>query len=330
MFRYFNMGFWFLGLLLFFWAVKSVELSSVTTLILKMKWGLIVVLSVYILINLVDAVAWKCALKPDEAEPVTLGKLWKIRQIGEAFNMATPLGTMGGEPLKAHLLKENYGLSFKQSISSLVVSRTTNLLGLILFLIIGSILIFPSDHITITFKTRALIGFSIFSILILLFLFFQIHGGLKTIANWATKLPFGNAIKHPLDHLEILSHHLVAYYKENPLRCIESVWYSFVGWVVGILELYLTLFFLGQTLSFADLWIIEALVQLIRVGSFFIPLNLGALESGSILIFASMGMSANLGLAVSFVRRIKELTWIALGLGMSGTMAFKPTKAKED
>ena len=99
---------------------------------------------------------------------------------------------------------------------------------------------------------------------------------------------------------------------------------------MGILELYLTLKFLGKTLSFIDLWIIEALIQLIKVGSFFIPLSLGALESGLVLIFSSMGMSSNLGLAVSFVRRIKELAWIALGLGISGTMTFKHPKRKED
>ena len=92
---------------------------------------------------------------------------------------------------------------------------------------------------------------------------------------------------------------------------------------MGILELYLTLLFLGKTLGFMDLWIIEGLAQLIKVGSFFIPLNLGVLESGMVLIFASMGMSSNLGLAVSFVRRIKEITWIGLGLGMGRSIAFK-------
>ena len=320
--------FWLLGFLLLVFAVQSVDIKSVTILLTKMKWGLLIVLSIYILINFADAAAWKYALKPDEAKTITLGQMWRIRQIGEAFNMATPLGTMGGEPLKAELLKEVYRLNMKQTVSSLVVSRTTNLLGLISFFLIGAVFIWRAPGIDSTFKTTSFIGLTVFSILILLFLFFQIHGGLKIISNWFAKFPLGKPIRHALKELETLSHHMANYYNENPIRCLESIWYAFVGWVLGVAELYLTLYFLGENLSLTDVWIIEALIQLIKVGSFFIPLNLGALESGMVIIFASMGMSTNLGMAASVVRRIKELVWIALGLGMSTSMVSKSFKGK--
>ena len=322
------MAFWLVGLALLIWAASSVDVSKVFNLILKMKWGLPLILSIYILINLADAVSWKYALKPLEAKPVTIWGMWRIRQIGEAFNMVTPLGTMGGEPVKAQLLKETYGLDMKQTISSLVVSRTTNLLGLVTFLIIGTALVWSSPDIAPAFKNTGLVGLTIFSTLILLFLFFQIHSGLKTIVNWFTTLPFRNSIQRLMEHLETLSHHMADYYHENSSRCLKSIWYSFVGWTLGILELYLTMYFLGYKLSLIDAWIIEALVQLIKVGSFFIPLSLGALESGTIFIFAAIGISANLALATSVVRRIKELTWIALGLGMSSSIALKSSKLK--
>jgi uncharacterized membrane protein YbhN (UPF0104 family) len=94
--------------------------------------------------------------------------------------------------------------------------------------------------------------------------------------------------------------------------------------------MYVTLYFLGHEVSFFDLWIIEALSQLVRVGSFFIPLSIGAQEGGLILIFSSMGMTADMGLAVSFVRRIKELVWVGMGLLMAWAMAFKPARSSED
>jgi len=77
--------------------------------------------------------------------------------------------------------------------------------------------------------------------------------------------------------------------------------------------------------SLEELWIIESLLQLIRAGSFFIPLSLGAQEGGLILIFTSLGMAGPLGLAVSFVRRIRELVWIALGLLLGWGMSFSPS-----
>ena len=104
------------------------------------------------------------------------------------------------------------------------------------------------------------------------------------------------------------------YYREHRGLFLKSIAFGFLGWVAGVLELYLTLYFLGIPVGFKELWIIEALLQLVRAGSFFIPLSLGAQEGGLILIFTSMGMAGPLGLAVSFVRRIRELVWIALGL----------------
>ena len=41
-------------------------------------------------------------------------------------------------------------------------------------------------------------------------------------------------------------------------------------------------------------------------------------------------MTGDMGLAVSFVRRIKELVWVGFGLLMGWGMAFKPAKVQLD
>jgi hypothetical protein len=71
-------------------------------------------------------------------------------------------------------------------------------------------------------------------------------------------------------------------------------------------------------------------LQLVRAGSFFIPLSLGAQEGGLILIFTSLGMAGPMGLAVSFVRRIRELVWIALGLLLGWGTSFRPSKVQPE
>ena len=94
---------------------------------------------------------------------------------------------------------------------------------------------------------------------------------------------------------------------------------------MGLVELYAILYFLGFPVSFYDLWVMEALAQLVKIGSFMIPMSLGAQEGGLILIFRALGYPANLGLAVSLVGRTKQLIWVGLGLALGGQMAFKPT-----
>ena len=104
------------GLLLFIWALREVDLSQVGDLILEIGPGLLAIVLAYGVVAWFDALSWKYTFKPEEAETIHPFAIWRIRTIGETFNAITPLGTMGGEPVKAHLLKEKYGLTYKQGL----------------------------------------------------------------------------------------------------------------------------------------------------------------------------------------------------------------------
>ena len=324
--RFLKPLFLILGLLLFIWAVRKVDVSQVGDLILKMGPGLLVVVLTYGLVAWFDALSWKYAFKPEEAEGIHPSTIWRIRTIGETFNAITPLGTMGGEPVKAHLLKEKYGLTYKQGVASQVVARTTLTVSLILFMIPGIVFLFMDQSISETFKVSSLTGLITFSILIFLFLLFQITGTLSQMAHGFNRLFPTQTPRPSLEHLVALCGMMSTYYREHRGLFLRSIAFAFLGWVAGVVELYFTLYFLGIPVGFKELWIIEALLQLIRAGSFFIPLSLGAQEGGLILIFTSMGLAGPLGLAVSFVRRIRELVWIALGLLLGWGTNFKPSK----
>jgi glycosyltransferase 2 family protein len=318
------------GLLLFIWALRKVDLAQVGDLLLTMGPGLVAVILAYGLVAWFDALSWKYAFKPDEAETIHPFALWRIRTIGETFNVITPLGTMGGEPVKAHLLKEKYGLSYKQGAASQVVARTTLTVSLTLFMIPGIVFLFMDNGISETFKASSLTGLITFSVLIFLFLLFQITGTLSRLAQGFNRLFPTKTPRPSLEHLVALCGMMSGYYRQHRGLFLKSVTFAFLGWVAGVLELYLTLYFLGIPVGFKELWIIESLLQLIRAGSFFIPLSLGAQEGGLIVIFTSMGMAGPLGLAVSFVRRIRELVWIALGLLLGWGTAFKPSKVPSE
>ncbi len=319
-----------LGIFLLGWAVSTVDLTVVGKLLLQLGTGFLLILAIYSVVTWLDTIAWKKNFNPEEETRFNLWQLWTIRQVGEAYNTITPLGTLGGEPVKSQLLKERHGLSLKQGMASQVVARTTFLLGLILFFIPGTFLIVQSNIVSDNFKSASLIGMAIFSTVILLFLLFQVTGALSVITGWISRLPLGNKIGVLMNKLEVVDRSISSYYEQHTKRVIQSVLYAFAGWVIGLGELYVTLYFLGFQPDLIDLWVIEALAQLVRAGSFFIPLSLGAQEGGLILIFTAMGMPADLGLTVSFVRRIKELLWVGLGLGIGSRLAFHPTQVQAD
>ena len=68
-------------------------------------FGAVSVLVIYYVGFLIDTASWHLTIERLGDRFRRLYDLWKIRMVGEAFNIATPLGTMGGEPVKAALLK---------------------------------------------------------------------------------------------------------------------------------------------------------------------------------------------------------------------------------
>jgi len=318
------------GFLLLGWAVSRVDLITVANLLINLGYGLVIILFIYGSVTWVDTIAWKKCFKLEEARQFRLWDLWCIRTVGEAYNTITPLGTLGGEPVKSQLLKERHGLSLKQGIASQVIARTSFLIALILFFVPGIFFTLQSSKIPENFQMACLVGMIGFSSLILLFIIFQATGSLGILAGWVLRFKLGVKINAFIEKLKLVDQGISSYYKQHSSRVIASVRYAFIGWVIGLGELYVTLYFLGYELNLIDLWVIEALAQLVRAGSFFIPMSIGAQEAGLLLIFTALGMPSNLGLTVSFVRRIKELIWVGLGLTIGWRLTFNPAQIKKE
>ena len=151
-----------MGCLLLGWAISIVDMASVLYLLKKLNGGFLIIFLIYIGVTWLDTLSWKSNFRPEEIHKFTNLDLWRIRQVGEAYNTITPLGTLGGEPIKAQLLKEHHGLSLKQGFSSLVIAKTTFLAGLILFFIPGIIMILESSKVSGEFKTISLAGMDFF------------------------------------------------------------------------------------------------------------------------------------------------------------------------
>ena len=159
---------------------------------------------------------------------------------------------------------------------------------------------------------------------------FQLTGTLGNMSQWfipkTTKPGLLNFLKK-LVHIDSL---FSVFYRKFPKRVFFSIFLAFLGWIVGLVEVYLVLYFLGFSPSFIDIWIIESMVQLVKAGSFFIPFSIGALEGGSVLIFLSLGYPASLGLAVPLIGRVKQLAWVALGLTLGWFIAFRSSSIKSE
>ena len=92
-----------------------------------------------------------------------------------------------------------------------------------------------------------------------------------------------------------------------PRRILSGIGVHLVGWLIGTVEVYVCLHFMGYPLSFAEAIVIESLAQAVRGAAFAVPGALGAQEGGLIALCALFGIPAEAALALSLVKRLADL-----------------------
>ena len=287
----------------------------------QIGWGLPLVLAIYFVAFVADAAAWQLTLPSIPLDARGLYRLWKVRMVGEAFNGITPFANLGGEPVKAALLNKHYKIGYREIIASLVLSRTTYMIALVVFLAVGFALTLTDDAFPSSYRLITGLSLAVFAAGILgLFLVQRLKVSSLT-GGWLATGRFGGRIDRILHHVRDIDDRFVAFYTGHRARFAGAIALAFVNWALGAVELYYATRLLGHPIGFAEAWTIEAIAQLVRAGTFLIPANIGAQEGAFVLLLGTISGSSGLGLAVAAIRRVRELLWIlgglALGMGYS-------------
>jgi glycosyltransferase 2 family protein len=317
--------FLFLGLILLGFIIQEADLKEVWRHVTEVGWGgMAFVLGFYILAFVTDVASWQLTFETIPLKPRWLGRLYLIRTVGEAFNNVIPLASLGGEPIKAWMLNSYYGIEYCESIASLVLAKTITLIGLVLFLSAGFVLVVNSSELPSAYKTVAGLGLVGFNIAIILFFLVQRF----QIASWVGRFLGNSRAAHRIEDLVALiravDERLLEFYTLHHKRFWAALLLSSSNWLSGVIEIYCIMYLLGHPITFTDAWIIEAMAQLVRAGTFFIPSSIGAQEATFTVVCSAITGTPSLGLAALVIRRSREIVWILTGLGIWWRYSLQP------
>jgi putative membrane protein len=296
------------GVAVMVWLIWQTGLAVLLARLQELSWRLAVILIPSTLVAVVDAVGWQYAF-PGRLPPLPLAVA--ARLAGEAINDTTPTGTIGGEPLKAWLMVPT-GIPLEEGLVSVVVAKTTLVVAQVAFLTIGLLLAVaqPGTPRLLLGGLAAMTAAGVAAITG--FLWAQNRGlfraGSRAFAWLGLEAVAGLGSRLDTD--------LRAYYRERRARLAVSTAWLLLGWVVGSLEVWLTLGFLGTPVTLAMAVVIEACATAVRSAGFLVPAAAGVQEGGLVGIFASLGVAADVGLTVALVRRLREALWAAAGFGL--------------
>lgn len=275
--------------------------------------GFTAILLLYLSAFTIDAVTFHMALVEIPLSLTWFKRIFNIRLVGEMFNAVLPAGGMGGEPVKAYILKRRYGIGLKAGTASLVLGKTVNMIALVLFLGAGFAFMLQSEKLPLVYKTIGGLGLAVFALSILVFFVIQRVRLTSRISRRLAKWPGGHHIAKRIEQIHEFDDMLVRFYTRHKARFLVAIVLAFVNWLLGILEVWGISWLLGHPVTFVDAWIIEAAIQLVRTAVFIMPASLGVQEGTFLLLYAAITGSADLGLAVALVRRARELIWLGWG-----------------
>ncbi len=315
-----------LGVLLLGFVVAEIDLAEVALQVAKVGYGIIVIVGIYFVAFAIDSVTWQMTIRGVPLDLVWAYRVWKLRMVGESFNAVIPAGGMGGEPVKASLLKSHYGINYREGTASLILAKTINMIALVIFLIGGFALMIEGQALPKAYEYVAGFGLLAFAVGVFLFFVIQRLSITSLTGTWISRWRIGRRLEDILHHIHDMDERLVHFYTQAKGRFAGALFLALVNWMLGVVEIYYALVFLDRPITWAEAWIIEAVAQMVRTGAFFIPAAIGVQEGAFLLVCGAITGSPSIGVAVSVIRRIREVIWIIWGFAVGALYSIKSPK----
>lgn len=280
--------------------------------------GLTVMLVPSSVMYVLDCLGWQLTLGRHKTA-VPFSRLFIIRTAGELVNATTPAAYVGGEPLKASLLK-TFSVPMADGLASVIVAKTTMTIAQIIYIFIGIGLSIGVLVPSASASTEYLSGLTVIVSLGLLlfatamFIVIQRQGLFAVMfyvmAQCGIRI---TALEAKREQLLALDEAIVDFYTRNRAPFFLSAGTFFGGWLVGALEAYVIVRYLGEPIDIVTALSIDALTTLIKGGTFFVPGSIGAQEAGTLMLLRAYGYSDVTGMTFALLRRVRELIWIGIG-----------------
>ena len=116
------------------------------------------------------------------------------------------------------------------------------------------------------------------------------------------------------EQLATIDCQIAALHNQNPRAFVSAVTLELACRVASALEIYFILLVIMPSANYMECILILAFTSLLANLLFFMPLQLGGREGGFLMSAKGLALSANAGILVALIVRIRELIWTAIGL----------------
>lgn len=292
-------------------------IGSVSHAVATVGWGLVALTAYHLLPMACSALGWRAVLH--NRWQGTLGAFLNARWIREHVAHLLPVLQVGGEVVGARILTFR-GATPGVAGGSVVVDLTLEAATQLLFTLLGlAILVTSGNHPQLV--RWVLTGLLIAVPLLAGFLLAQ-HRGLFLWIERQFERVAERSQRLSLGRIENLHETILSLYRDRT-GVFVGCCYHFLCWLLGAGEVWLALYFMGHPVTPLQAVLLESLGEALRSAAFAIPGQLGIQEGGYMLLGTLVGLSPDLGLALSLVKRVRILL-----LGVPALLAWQIVESR--
>jgi putative membrane protein len=299
------------GLVLLAFLIHELGAASVIDNLRLVGWGIVPIVLQELGSYVANTAGWWAAF-PSPRPDIPFRRLLAARMSGDAVNYVTPTATLGGEFVRTRFLRGQAPAT--AIVASVTVAKLSQTIGQIAFVICGLAIILDETPLPDAIHYGLLAGLVAVSAGAIALLVVQRRGMFAPALRLVQRVGLSARAPELMRRLQHLDEEIASVHVNGNGSFALSVAGFFIGWCIGVVEIYLILWFLDVPVSVHRALTIEVLSVAIDGMLFFVPFKAGTQEGGKVLIFTLLGLDPAKGLAVGILRRIRELTWAVIGL----------------
>lgn len=285
-------------------------------------WWFIAVVLIWLPIYLLNACSWNVIINNgSKHKAIPFVKVFKYTISGYALNYVTPIGVLGGEPYRIMEIKPYLGTA--KATSSVILYAMMHIFSHFIFWAFSIVLyiLMYFDRIDMMMGLFLVIVAAFCSLGIYFFMKGYRNGlAMKTLRVF-THVPglrrkARRFVEEKKDTVKRIDAQIAELHRQNKRTFHLSLFLEFASRIVGCLELWFIFMILTDTVSFWDCILIQAFTSLFANLFFFMPLEMGTREGGFALAVGGLSMSGAFGVLAGLLTRIRELIWVAIGIGL--------------
>jgi putative membrane protein len=310
---------WLAGFALFLGLIAYHGAGDLLAAIAVAGPGLVWIFAFRLVPMLADTLGWRVLLPRSHQRPLL--QMLQMRWIGDAVNTLLPVAQVGGEFVRARLLYRT-GVPGPEASASVVVDLTAAVLTQIGFALLGVALLLHHGGAGGAALGVA-VGIGMFSLLLLGFYLAQRAGMFESLARVLERVARGGDWLTLVGSAARLDNAVTRLYRRGRPFWIACIW-RFLYWFTGAGEVWLAMYLLGHPVTVLEALVLESLGAAVRAGAFAVPGGLGVQEGGYILFGTLLGVGGETALAVSLIKRVRELA-----LGLPGLLVWQLQEGRQ-